>query len=51
MSADQMMQAAMNAEANAKRVWADDSATAQQKDAAVWQAVCARQQSDNAERA
>lgn len=49
-TADMMMATAMAAEARAKAVWADTSKTAQEKEAAVWQATCARQQSDNAER-
>lgn len=47
---DRMMTTAMSAEARAAAVWADDSKSAQEKQAAAWQAVCARQQSVDAER-
>ena len=49
-SPDQMIAEAMSAEARAKAVWSDASATAQEKAEAVWMAVAARQQSDDAER-
>ncbi len=48
---DQMMMTAVAAERRAKAVWADPTKSAQEKQAAVWEAVCARQQSDDMERA
>lgn len=49
-TAAQLATVATQAEANAKVVWADPSASAQEKDQAVWMAVAARQQADDAER-